>query len=181
MYLCQDSIIRYKNQNVPVISQGTKPGSCDFYEVDSRVFVIYLDDENICSIGEIKSDDTLVDTGIKWITLGISCDFYETSDKQGTVFFGSSDYGSSIHYIKTNDQIRQISIPNSMFIFGLTTSDNGSLWILGQDLYLVPFGQTEAQKIAGLPYMEQRSPFKAKPGTNDVFIGSDDGLYIGTL
>jgi len=153
---------------------------CDLYVSNNRIFAIYSEN-GTCYVQEINSEGHLVDTGIQELVADNTCNFYRTSDKYGTVYFGRSDYGSSIHYIKINDGTKHINIPNSIYIFGLVTSDSGSLWILSQDLYLVPFGQTEAVKIKGLPYLKKSWPFKAKPGSNDVFIGSDNGVYIGSI
>lgn len=183
LYLCLDySIIKYRNDDVTVIYPRNESGPCDFYVTNNRIFVKYLVGDFFCYVGEIKADDTFVpSTGAGWGSLEKSCNIHQTSDRYGTVFFGYSDYGSIVYYEKINDGNKQINMPNSLFIFGLTTSDHGSLWILSQDLYLVPFGQTEALKISGLPYVAKPWPFKAKPGTNDVFIGSHDGVYIGTV
>lgn len=190
LYVCQDIWInRYRNDDRALIySRTSSPGEfCDFYVSNNRIFVKYLEKntdsyDDKCFIKEFKADGTVVDTEISWMTPRNSCNYiYQTSDKYGTVFFGTSDYGSVISYIKVNDGTKKITFPNGLFIFGLATSDNGSLWILSQDLYLVPFGQTEAVKIKGLPYLSESWPFKAKPGSNDVFIGSHTGVYIGSI
>lgn len=181
LYLCQDeAITKYKSDLLSLIYQRRQSGPCDFYVENNRIFVRVIEKNFKCSVLEIKSNGTLVDTGISSFTSENFCNIRQTSDKYGTVYFSTSDVGGHIQYIKVNDNAKYIDIPNSLFIFGLTTSEDGGLWILAQDLYYVPFGQTAAQKIKGLPYAEKPWPFKAKPGTNDVFIGSDDGVFIGT-
>ena len=170
-------IIRFGGDNVTMISGGNHSFEHgDIFITNNRVFIKYFEN-GACYIKEYKSDDSLTDTGI---TLKNSCNIYHTFDKFDTAYFGSSEEGSIVKFIKINGTTQSINLPNSMFIFGLATTDDGSLWILGQSIFVVPFGEVNAARVGGYLFLEKPWPFKSRPRTNEVFIGLDDGLYLAT-
>lgn len=109
------------------------------------------------------------------------CYVLQVFDKNGNAFIASSYPDFRVYSIWNNDtSLTPIKIPNSLSLHGLEVTENGFVWVLAQNLYLIPQGATEAVKVINLPFTEAYGPIRAKPGTDNVFIVLDDGLYIAS-
>lgn len=109
-----------------------------------------------------------------------TCLYYQTFDSEGDSFIGVA-MGSEIHSLKHNESLWDIiTVPNGLTVYGITASENGDVWLLAYNLYVVPRGSKTAIRVPDSPhvYVAQERPMKARKNTNQVIVGSDRGVYI---
>lgn len=108
------------------------------------------------------------------------CNYYQTYDSEGNTYVGRK-MDSKIYYFNRNEtEKRELEVPNALTVFGMTASENGDVWLLAYNMYVVPRGSTAAIKIPDSPHIHvtRERPMKARKNTNQVLVGTDAGLFV---
>lgn len=165
-------LIRFTDDTTYIVYSHKYGAGKTFYATDERLFftdVPYSGSSYCHTIAYARLDDKVL----------LDCDFYQTCDKAGDTFIGVK-LGDELHYLYHNESKSDVmTVPNSLNVFGITASENGDVWLMGYNLYVIPQGTPNAVRVLGSPHITGAMPMKARKQTKEVLIGADTGLYIG--
>lgn len=96
------------------------------------------------------------------------------SDTEGNLFLSA---GNLIYLLKNGEtQVEEVNLFNK--IFSLDVDENGDLWVLGRDLYVIRRNSTQVDPVTRINLAEQHGLLKINKITKEIFFGSESGLYV---
>lgn len=171
-----DHLVQFKNDYANDIFYSQGVTFSNLHATNEKLFFRFR--AQYCFLNCLTLDEKIID----FAYFDDCTNIFQTFDEEGNGFFGVSYPQSEVYALSYNETgATVLDIPNTLYIYGLAASDKGDLWVLAQNLYVVPNGSISAVKVPGLPFVSEARPIKTKPGTDDVYIGLDDGLYIATV
>lgn len=110
---------------------------------------------------------------------GDSCEEAKfTSDSAGNIFVA---HGKEVFSLKNDEvNIKKITFSKGLE-HGVTASlvdRNDHLWILAGDVYMVSKDTTVAKQMTNSTIATESGIMKIHPDTKEIFIGSENGLYV---